>query len=59
MNRFIDYKTMISAIKDKYPFIIVNTDSSGKDGTHWWSILDFEPRTGLFFFDTFKRLHKV
>ena len=44
--------------KDKHPFIIVNTDSSdilivlNTDGTHWWSILDIEPRTDLFF-DTF------
>ena len=49
MNRFIDYKTMISEKKGKYPFIIANTDSSDKGGTHWWSILDIEPRTDLFF----------
>ena len=36
----------------------MNTDSSdilivlNTDGTHWWSILDIEPRTDLFF-DTF------
>ena len=49
MNRFIDYKTMMSEKKGKYPFIIANTDSSDKGGTHWWSILDIEPRTDLFF----------
>ena len=49
MNRFIDYKTMISEKKSKYPFIIANADSSDNDGTHWWSILDTEPRTNLFF----------
>ena len=42
MNRFIDYKTMISEKKGKYPFIIRNIDSSDKNGTHWWSILDIE-----------------
>ena len=49
MSRFIDYKTMISEKKDKYPFIIANTDSSDKDGTQWCSILDIESRTDLFF----------
>ena len=49
MNRFIDYKTMMSEKKGKYPFIIANTDSSDKGGTHWWSILDIEPQTDLFF----------
>ena len=35
MNRFIDYKTMISEKKKgKHLFIIANTDSSDKDGTH-------------------------
>ena len=44
INRFIDYKLMISEKKGKY---------ADKGGTHWWSILDIEPRTDLFFFDTF------
>ena len=35
MNRLINYKTMISEKKGKYPFIIANTDSSDKDGTRW------------------------
>ena len=39
--------------KDKYPFIIANTDSSDKGGTYWWNILDIELRTDLFFFYTF------
>ena len=49
MNRFIDYKSMISEKMGKYPFIIANTDSSDKNGTHWWSILDIKPKTDLFF----------
>ena len=35
MNRFIDYKKMISDKKRKYLFLIVNTDSSDKGGTNW------------------------
>ena len=49
MNRFIDYKSLISEKKGKYPFIIANKDSSDKAGMHWWSMLDIEPRTDLFF----------
>ena len=51
MNWFIEYKTMIFEKKGKYPFIIANTDSSDKNSTHWWSILDIELQTDLFFFE--------
>ena len=37
----------------KYPFIIANTDDSEKEGTDWWSILDIEAKTGIFFFDSY------
>ena len=33
--------------------MIANTDSSDKKGTHWWSILNIEPKADIFFFDTF------
>ena len=44
---------MISSKKGKYPFVIANTDSSEKGGTHWWNILDNEPKTDIIFFDSF------
>ena len=53
MNKFIDHTAMISEKKGKYPFVIANTDSSEKEGTHWWSILDTEPKQDMFFFDSF------
>ena len=53
MNKFINYAAMISAKERKYPFVIANTDDSSKGGTHWWSILDIEPKTDIFFFDSF------
>ena len=37
----------------KFPFIIANTDASDKPGVHWWSIIDIEPRTDIFFFDSY------
>ena len=52
MNKFINHAAMISN-RGKFPFIIANTDASDKPGVHWWSILDIEPRTDIFFFDSF------
>ena len=52
MNRFINHAAMLSD-RWKYPFIIANTDASDKPGVHWWSILDIEPKTDIFFFDSF------
>ena len=37
----------------KFSFIIANTDASDKPDVHWWSILDIEPRTDIFFFDSY------
>ena len=48
MSKFIDHASLI-ANKGKYPFIIANTNASDKPGVHWWSILDIERRTYIFF----------
>ena len=53
MNKFINHAAMIEDKKGKYPFIIANTNKDNKRGTHWWSILDIEPRNDIFFFDSF------
>ena len=53
MNKFINHTAMISEKKGKHLFVIANTDSSEKDGMHWRSILDIEPKTDIFFFDSF------
>ena len=53
MNKFINHSAMIEEKKGKYPFIIANTDDSSEKGTHWWSILNIEPRNELFSFDSF------
>ena len=52
MNKFINHAAMIED-SGKFPFIIANTDDSSKPGTHWWSILDIEPRTDIFLFDSY------
>ena len=41
----------VSSKKGKYSFVIANNDSAEKDGTNWWSILDIELKTDIFFFD--------
>ena len=52
MNKLIDHKLMISEEKKrKFPFIITNIDSSSRNSTHWWSILDIEPKTDICFFN--------
>ena len=52
MNKFINHAAMIEN-SGKFLFIIANTDDSSKSGTHWWSILDIEPRADIFFFDSY------
>ena len=52
MNKFVNHAAMIND-SGKFPFIIANTDDSEKSGTHWWSILDIEPKTDIFFFDSY------
>ena len=53
MSKFINHAAMISEKNGKYPFVIANTNSSSQGGTHWWSILDIEPKTDIFFFRFF------
>ena len=48
INKFINHAAMISEKKGKYPFVIANSDSGEKGGTHWWSIFDIEPKTYFF-----------
>ena len=53
MNKFINHAAMISEKQGKYVFVIANTDNSENSRTHWWSILDIEPKMDIFFFDSF------
>ena len=39
--------------KNRYPFIIMNTDRSDKKGTHWLSFLDLHEKKEIFLFDSF------
>ena len=50
VTRFISFHEMIE--KNHDPFIIMNTDRSDKNSTHWWSFLDLHPII-FFLFDSF------
>ena len=53
-NKFISHHSIIKGKpKIKYPFIIMNTDRSDRNGTHWWSFLDLHPKKDIFLFDSF------
>ena len=53
-NKFISHHSIIKTKpKVKYPFIIMNTDRSNRNGTHWWSFLDLHPKKEIFLFDSF------
>ena len=52
ITKFISFHEMMY-LKDKYPFVIMNTDRSDKKGTHWWSFLDLHDRKEIFLFDSF------
>ena len=52
MIKFVNHTAMIND-SGKFPFIITNTDGNEKPGTHQWSILNIEPRTDIFFFDSY------
>ena len=50
--RFISFHETMR-FKRKYSFVIMNTDRSDKNGTHWWSFLDLHERKEIFLFDSF------
>ena len=43
VTRFISFHEMMIE-KNRYPFIIMNTDCPNKKGTHWWSSLNLHER---------------
>ena len=53
-NKFISHHSIIKSKPNvKYPFIIMNTDRSDRNGTHWWSFVDLHPKKDIFLFDSF------
>ena len=52
VTKFISFHEMMIE-KNHYPFLIMNTDRSNKNGTHWWSFFDLHERKEIFLFDSF------
>ena len=46
---FIAFHQLIKEKHGYYPFMVMNTDRSNKNGTHWWSVLEISNRKTLFF----------
>ena len=53
INRFTSFHNLLKENNAKYPFMIVITDKSDKNGTYWWDILDLHPPKNIFLFDSF------
>ena len=52
LTKFISFHKMMIE-KNRYSFIIMNTDQSDKNGTRWWSFLNLHERKEIFLFDSF------
>ena len=45
--KFFKFKHLIRERKAPYPFMIMNTDRSNKEGEHWWSLLEISSKQNL------------
>ena len=43
VTRFISFHEMMRS-KQKYLYMIMNTDRSDRNGTHWWSFIDLHEK---------------
>ena len=51
--KFFNFKHLIREKTAPYPFMIMNTDRSNKDGEHWWCLLEISFKDQIFLFDSF------
>ena len=51
--RFLNFTDLVREKKAHYPFMIMNTDRSGQEGTHWWSFLEISSKEQIFLFDSY------
>ena len=52
VTKFISFHEMMIE-KNRYSSIIMKTNRSDKNNTHWWSFLDLRERKEIFLFDSF------
>ena len=48
--KFIKFYRMMTEKRGRYPFVIMNTDRSDREGTYWRSFLDLHPKKEIFCF---------
>ena len=51
-KNFLKFLENMKQKKATYPFMIANTESAAKSGTHWRSFLNTEQKDTLFLFDS-------
>ena len=47
--KFFKIKHLVREKKAPYPFMIMNTYRSNKEGEHWWSLLEISPKDQFFY----------
>ena len=54
ITKYINFQNIIKEKRAKYyPFVIFNTNTENKPGTHWRSFLDIHPKKYLLLFHSF------
>ena len=51
--KFLKITEMVKRNKTKYPFMIMNIDRAGQEGTHWWNFLEISSKEQIFLFDSY------
>ena len=51
--RFVNFRSLVKEKNAPFPFMIMNTDRAGKQGTHWWSFLEISSKNQIFLFDSY------
>ena len=51
--KFLSFTHLIKEKLAPYTFMIMNTDRSGQEGKHWWSLLELSFKEQIFLFDSF------
>ena len=51
--KFVNFHNLVKQKHAPYPFMFMNTDRAGKQGTHWWSFLEISSKEQIFLFDSY------
>ena len=51
--KFVNFRNLIKQKNAPFPFMIMNTDTAGKSGQHWWSLFEISSKEQIFCFDSY------